>query len=233
MAAVLIGGCLGLLFGGHIPERMRQTVIAGMGLFIAALGVKLFLETQNAIVVLGSLLLGSILGEWWQIEDRLSSLGTFLEQNFTPKLENTSHGQSSNFVRGFLTASLIFCIGPIAILGAIQDGLTGNYQLLVIKSVLDGFSSLAFTSTLGIGVLFSVLPILIYQGSISLLAEQMQALMSEAMIAEMTAVGGVLLLGIAISSMLEIKTIRVGNFLPALFIAPLVVSILAAFGIQL
>jgi uncharacterized membrane protein YqgA involved in biofilm formation len=135
-------------------------------------------------------------------------------------------------VRGFLTASLVFCIGPMTILGSLQDGLKGDYSLLAIKAVLDGFASLAFASTLGVGVLFSVIVILIYQGSISLLAAQLSTIVTPAMMAEMTAAGGVLLLGIAISSLLEIKKIRVGNFLPALVIAPLIVAILAFFGIK-
>ncbi len=117
----------------------------------------------------------------------------------------------------------------MTILGSIQDGLTGDYSLLAIKAVLDGFAALAFASTLGVGVLFSALVILVYQGGISLLASQAQALISPAMMAEMTAVGGVLLLGIAISSLLELKTIRVGNFLPALLIAPIIVAILDYF----
>ena len=144
----------------------------------------------------------------------------------------SSNEKSSRFIRGFLTASLVYCIGPLAILGSIQDGLTGDYSLLAIKSVLDGFASLAFASSLGVGVLFSSLVILVYQGSLSLLAAQAQAVITPAMTNEMTAVGGILLVGIAISSLLEIKPIRVGNFLPALVVVPLIVAILAALGIN-
>jgi hypothetical protein len=141
--------------------------------------------------------------------------------------DNTNQG--SRFIRGFLTASLVFCVGPMTILGSIQDGLTGDYSLLAIKAVLDGFAALAFASTLGVGVLFSALVILVYQGGISLLASQAQALISPAMMTEMTAVGGVLLLGIAVSSLLELKAIRVGNFLPALLIGPIIVALLDYF----
>jgi len=137
--------------------------------------------------------------------------------------------QGSRFIRGFLTASLVFCVGPMTILGSIQDGLAGDYSLLAIKSVLDGFAALAFASTLGLGVLFSTLVILFYQGGISLLAAQAQALVTPEMMAEMTAVGGVLLLGISVSSLLELKPIRVGNFLPALIIAPIIVALLKFF----
>jgi uncharacterized membrane protein YqgA involved in biofilm formation len=159
----------------------------------------------------------------------LRNLGAFLERRFTRR--NREELQGSRFVLGFLTASLLFCVGPMTFLGSIQDGLSGNYQLLAIKSVLDGFAALAFASSLGVGVLFSSLVILIYQGGLSLLAAQAQAIMTPPMMTEMTAVGGLLLVGIAVSSLLEIKPIRVGNFLPALVVAPLVVAILKAFGV--
>jgi len=231
IATVLVGGTLGLLFGSRLPERLRKTVIAGLGLFVLAYGLYSFLETQNPLIVLGSILIGALLGEWWKIEEGLQNVGKWLESRFGGKQVDGSGAPSRNFVRGFLTASLVFCVGPMTILGSIQDGLKGDYSLLAIKSVLDGFAALAFASTLGAGVLFSVIVILFYQGGISLLAAQLSAVVTPAMMSEMTAVGGVLLLGIAISSMLEIKPIRVGNFLPALVIAPLVVAILAFLGV--
>jgi hypothetical protein len=224
-ATVLVGGLIGLFFGARLPDRMRSTLVSGLGLFTLAIGIQMFLNTQNIIIVLIALLVGAILGEWWQIEAALERLGERLQARFAT--DNT--GGSSNFVRGFLTASLVFCVGPLTILGSIQDGLTGDYSLLAIKATLDGFAALVFASTLGVGVLFSILVVLGFQGGISLLASQAQALFTEAMIAEMTAVGGILLLGIAISSLLELKPIRVGNFLPALAGAPLIVALLAAF----
>lgn len=228
IATVLLGGALGLLFGARLPERIRQTVVAGLGLFTLAIGLSLFTSTKNPIIVLISLLIGGVVGEWLNIEQALENLGAGLQKRFARKTK----GGSGRFVRGFLTASLVFCIGPMTILGSIQDGLTGDYQLLAIKSVLDGFAAMVFASSLGVGVLFSVLVILIYQGGLSLLASQAQAFVSPGMIAELSAVGGVLLLGIAISSLLEIKKIRVGNFLPALLFAPLLVAILTSFGIS-
>lgn len=228
MLTVLVGGTIGLLVGARLPDRVRQTVIAGLGLFTAAIGFKMFLDSENSIIVLISLLVGGILGEWWRIEDGLRNLGSFFERKFTRNSENK---EGSRFVQGFLTASLVFCVGPMTILGAIQDGLSGDYSLLAIKSVLDGFAAMAFASTLGVGVLFSIAVIFIYQGGISLLAAQAQALTTPAMMNEMNAVGGVLLIGIAISSLLEIKKIRVGNFLPALIIAPLIVALLTALNI--
>jgi uncharacterized protein len=243
IVTVLIGGTLGLFFGASLPDRLRQTVINGLGLFTAAYGLMIFLKTQNPLIVLGALLVGSLLGEWWQIEDRLRGLGAFLEKNVAQRFSRSTlqagvssgdldETRSNRFIRGFLTSSLLFCVGPMAILGSIQDGLTGDYSTLAIKSVLDGFASFAFASTLGLGVLFSSLVILAYQGGLSLTAAQAAAVITPRMMEEMTATGGVLMLAIAISSLLEIKPIRVGNFLPALLVAPLIVAVLAALGLE-
>ena len=223
IAAVLVGGTIGLFFGTRIPERFKSTVIAGMGLFTFAMGAQMFLETENPLIVLGALLTGALLGEWARIEDGIHNLGALLEKRFAR--DDSAQG-SARFVRGFLTASLLFCVGPMAILGSLQDGLTGNYELLAVKSVLDGFATVAFASTLGMGVMFSALVILVYQGGLSLLAGTLSPIINDAMMAEMTATGGVLLMGLALSSLLEIKQIRVGNFLPALAVAPLMVWIL-------
>jgi uncharacterized protein len=224
VATVLVGGTLGLLFGARLPESLKTTVISGMGLFTAAIGIQMFLKTGNPLIVLGALLIGALLGEWWRIEDRLQALGGWLEQRFA---RGETQDASGKFVRGFLTSSLLFCVGPLTILGSIQDGLRGDYSLLAVKSVLDGFAALAFSSTLGVGVLFSSLVILVYQGGLSLLAAQLNSIVTPAMLNEMTATGGVILNALAFSSLLEIKKIRSGNFLPALAIAPLLVWILA------
>lgn len=229
IATVIVGSVLGLLFGSKLPERIRETVIAGLGLFTFAVGIRLFIDStgvegENLLVPLISLLVGGILGEWWRVEERLRDIGARLEARFgggggVDRTEN-------RFVRGFLSASLLFCVGPMTIIGSIQDGLTGNYELLAIKSVLDGFASVALASTLGIGVLFSVLVVLTYQGGISLLAAQAQSFFTEVMLAEMTAVGGILLLSLAIGTLLEIRPIRSGNLLPALIVAPLLIALL-------
>jgi uncharacterized membrane protein YqgA involved in biofilm formation len=224
IAAILIGGTIGLFFGARIPERYKDTVIAGMGLFTAAMGLQMFLKSENQLIVLGALIIGALIGEWLKIEDRLQTFGQTLEQRFS---KDTETGAGSKFVRGFMVSSLLFSIGPMAILGSIQDGLTGDYNLLAVKSTLDGFASIAFASTLGIGVLFSSLITLIYQGGISLLAGQLSSIVTDPMMNEMTATGGVILVGLAISNLLEIKKIRVGNFLPALAVAPLIVWILS------
>ncbi len=226
VVAIVVGSLIGIFFGAKLPETLKATVVNGMGLFTAAIGLQMFFETQESLVVLGALIIGALLGEWWRIEDGIAALGVWLEKRFT----GNQAGTSSRFVRGFLAASLLYCTGPIAIMGSIQDGLNGDFQLLAVKSVLDGFISIAFASTLGIGVLFSILPVFVYQGGISLLAGTLSNVLSEAMMAEITATGGVILFGLALSSLLEIKKIRVGNFLPALLIAPIIVWALAFFG---
>ena len=225
IATVIIGGLIGLIFGARIPDKLKETVIAGMGLFVSAMGIQMFLKTENPLIVLGSLLIGTLLGEWMRIEDGLQNLGKILEQRFSKE----GADDSNKFVRGFLTASLLFCVGPMTILGSIQDGLTGDYNLLAVKSVLDGFASLAFASTLGVGVMFSTLVIFVFQGGISLFAGQLNAIVTPAMMNELTATGGVILLGLAMSSLLEIKKIRVGNMLPGLLVAPLIVWVLSLF----
>ncbi len=224
--AILIGGTVGLFFGSRIPERFKSTIIAGMGLFTVAMGMQMFFKSENQLIVLGAMILGTILGEWMGIEDRLQAFGLTLEKRFSSDDES---GAGSRFVRGFMVSSLLFCIGPMAILGSIQDGLTGDYNLLAVKSTLDGFASVAFASTLGIGVMFSSIIILVYQGGISLLAGLLSSIISDPMMNEMTATGGVILVGLGISNLLEIKKIRVGNFLPALAIAPLIVWVLGKF----
>lgn len=234
VVTVLIGGGLGAVFGARLPARVRATVLAGLGLFTVAFGVRLFLDSQSPLIVVASLLFGGLLGEWLKVEAGISRLGGWLESRFAKGQD----GGENRFVRGFLAASVLFCVGPLAILGSIQDGLTGDYELLAVKSVLDGFASLAFASTLGVGVLFSSLTVLAYQGSISLLAAQAEAILSEAMIAEMTATGGIIILGLGVSTLLELRSIRTGNLLPALLLAPLLVKIvtllapiLAVFGL--
>ncbi len=231
---VLIGGSLGTLLGHRLPERTRETVMHGLGLVTLVVGITMALKTQNVLLVLGSVLVGGILGEWWAIESKLEGIGKRLEQRFGDTTGDavSAAQERSTFIQGFVTASLVFCVGPMTILGAIQDGLTGDYQLLAIKSMLDGFASLAFASTLGVGVVFAALTVLVYQGALSLSAGLAQAILTDPMITEMTATGGVLIMGIALV-LLDLKRVRVGNFLPAIVIAPLVVAVLQALGIGL
>jgi len=220
VAAVLLGGGLGTVLGQRLPERVRQTVMHGLGLVTLVVGLRMALSTNNILIVMGSALLGGILGEWWHIEDGLQALGNQLEQSL-------AKGGKNSITQGFVTASLIFCVGPMTVLGSIRDGMVGDYSLLAIKSLLDGFSSLALASSLGIGVLFSAATVLVFQGGISLLARLAQFGMSDAMVTEMTATGGVIILGLGLI-LLDVKRIRVGSFLPGIFIAPLLVAILTA-----
>jgi uncharacterized membrane protein YqgA involved in biofilm formation len=223
-AAIIVGGLLGTRFGKLLKDKSREIIVIGLGLFTIALSISMFLESNNALIVLGGILIGGLLGEFLKIEDRVNQLGERLESRFNNK---TPAGPKGNFVRGFMTSSVLFCAGPVAILGAIQDGLTGDFQLLAIKSVMDGFAAFALASTLGPGVLFSALIVFLYQGFFSLLAVQLQGVMTPEMIAEFTATGGVILIGLAISSLLEIKPIRAGNFLPGLVVSPLIVYLLS------
>jgi len=222
--SIVGGGLLGLLLGSKLKDQLKQSVVNGLGLFTLLYAISLFMKTQNALIALGSVVIGILLGEWWRIEDGLEWVGIKLEAKFNKP--NGADG-SAKFIKGFLTSTLLFCIGPMAILGSIQDGLTGDFNTLLIKSVLDGFTAMAFASTLGVGVLFSALPVLLYQGVITVLAQQVQKIATPEMMNELTATGGVILAGLAISNILGIKKMRTGNFLPALIIAPLIVFILS------
>jgi len=235
VATVLVGSVLGTVLGNRLPEKIRETVVHGLGLTTLVIGLSLALKTQNILIALASILLGGISGELLDIEAALERLGRWLEARSSrlklPGSAATADATSrtANFVRGFLTASLLFCVGPMTIMGSIQDGLTGDFTLLAIKSTMDGFAALAFASSLGWGVAFSALTVLFYQGGITLGAGWLKAALTDPMINEMTAVGGILMLGIGLG-LLEIKRIRVGNLLPALFIAPLIVALAAWLG---
>lgn len=257
VAAILAGAGLGVLAGGRLPERVRQTVLHCLGLFIVVLGVNAAFEAFSGplpdslgrgavLVVLGALLVGGIAGEMLDLDGRLNRLGERLQARVVrdPAPALTAGGQpcdpvdaeldlpdeasgqpvASRFAEGFVLASLVFCVGPLAILGPIADGLTGDFQLLAVKAVLDGFAALAFASALGVGVAFSALPVLLLQGSIALAAARLSGVVDDPMMAAMTAVGGLLVLGIGLR-LLDLVHIRLANLVPALFIAPLVVAL--------
>ena len=158
VTAIVVGGLLGILLGRRLSDNLKNTVIAGMGLFTTAVGFEMFLKTENPLIVLGAIIFGALLGEWWKIEEKIQSQGIWLEK----RVAGESVGGSSYFIHGFLSASILFCTGPMAVLGSISDGLRGDFLTLSIKSVLDGFISIAFASTLGMGVTFSALPVLAY-----------------------------------------------------------------------
>ncbi len=210
--AIVAGSLVGLLFKNGIPDRYNQTVMQAVGLAVLLVGLKTAIVSDDLLVIIISLALGALSGEWVGIEDRLNRLGKFLESRF-------SKG-SGGFAQGFVTASLIYCVGSMAIVGALESGLSGNHATLFAKSCLDGIVSVILSSSLGLGVLFSAVPVLLYQGAITLMASVLKPLLVPAVIAQMSGVGGLLILGIGMN-MLRDKKIKVGNMLPAIFI-PLV-----------
>jgi uncharacterized membrane protein YqgA involved in biofilm formation len=227
---VLLGAAVGVLLGARFPERIRQTVMAGLGIMTLIVGVSMAIP-GNALVVLFSLLVGGILGEVLELDGKLNALGRVLEARFARQSD------AGNFTKGFVTASLVFCVGPMTILGSIQDGLLGDYRLLAIKSLLDMFAGLAFASTLGIGVGFAAITVLIVQGGIALAAMLVGASLGVVTpetpwIVQMTATGGAVIIGISLL-LLDLKKIRIANFVPAILIAPLIQVALEYFKIQL
>ncbi|MGM0940032.1 MAG: DUF554 domain-containing protein [Bacillota bacterium] len=209
---IIIGSLFGLLFT-KIPERYKETVMQGIGLAVMIIGVQMALSTELIIIVLLSLLTGAILGELLNLEVRLNSLGTWIGSKFTTKSSDFSVSQ------GFVTASLIFVIGAMSVIGALDSGIRGDHEVLITKGILDGFVALVLTTTLGFGVILSVIPVVLYQGTIALLAKQIEQILPESflngMITELTAVGGVLILAIGFN-LLKITSIRIGNLLPAI-----------------
>jgi len=204
--AIIIGGGLGLLFRKGFPERIAQTTLQVLGLFTLVVGLGMAIQGQELIMVLISLALGAGLGEWIDIEGRLDRFGGWLEE----RLNLTEKGPA----KGFIYASLIFCVGSMAIVGSITDGLKGDHSILVTKAMMDGIISVPFAASMGIGVLGSAVPILLYQGSLTLLASKIQFFFTPAMVRELTSVGGVIVMGIGIN-ILGLQKVRVGNFIPA------------------
>ena len=230
VAAIITGSLVGLLAGKRIPETVKKTLVSVLGLFTLAYGVLIFGQTENTLIPLFAMVVGTIIGELLKIEEGLNGLGEHIQTRLA-SLNPRITGESQQFITGFVSASLLFCIGAMAILGSIQDGISGNFEMLAIKSLLDGIASIAFASSLGIGVMFSTVIVLIYQGGISLLSGLIGQGFGDAVIAEMTATGGIILVAIAISNLLQIKKIRTGSLLPALFLAVLIVLALNALGI--
>lgn len=236
VGAVVLAGTLGALLGDRLPTKIRETTIAGLGLVTLLIGIQFALKTENLLIVLGSISVGGIIGELIGLDEKLQLLGAWLErqvgaltQRFGGKGVAGSGRAAGDFTRGFVTASLVFCVGPFAIIGSLQDGLSGDYSALAVKSMLDGFASLAFAASFGVGVVFSALVVFFYQGFLTVGAGWLKDLLTEPMITEMTATGGLLIIGISLG-LLQLKTIRVTNFMPAIALAPLAVAALAAFS---
>jgi len=205
--AILIGGALGLLFRKRFPERIAQTTLQVLGLFTLVIGLSMAIQGSALILVLVSLAAGAILGEWINIEGRLERLGVWLEKKL--------HITEGSPAKGFIYASLLFCVGSMAIVGSITDGLKGDHSILITKAMMDGIISIPFAAGMGYGVLGSSVPVLIYQGSLTLLAWKLQSIFAPEIVRELTSVGGVIVMGIGIN-ILGLKKIRVGNWIPAL-----------------
>ena len=211
--AVIGGAGIGMALKKGIPERYHQTIMQGLGLAVLLIGLQMALKTQNILVVVISMASGAVIGELLDIDSRLQSFGNKLSGRL-----GDSHG---NIAEAFMTASLVFCVGAMAVVGSIQEGLTGDTGTLYAKSLLDGITATVLASGLGAGVALSSLPILAYQGSITLLAEMFSGLLSDAAVRELTAVGGLLIIGIGLM-MLEIKKVKVANLLPSIPVAVLI-----------
>ncbi|WP_284140657.1 MULTISPECIES: DUF554 domain-containing protein [unclassified Virgibacillus] len=224
-AFIIIGSLLGLFFT-KIPEKYKQTVMHGIGLTVILIGMQMAFATDSIIIVLISLLTGALLGEFLQVEEGLNRLGTWIGSKFTTKNQNITVTQ------GFVTASLIFVIGAMAVIGALDSGLRGDHEVLITKGVIDGFTALVLTTTLGFGVIFSVIPVVLYQGGIALLATQIESWFPETflngLIVELTAVGGLLIVAIGLN-LLKIVSIRVGNLLPSILTVGLVYAMYQLF----
>lgn len=218
---VVVGGVIGTTIGDRLPNRVRQTLLHGIGLTVVLIGLQNALTTHNVLIVLVSIVLGGLLGELLDLDAALLRLGKALERRLAPQPDALPKGaRSRDFSRGLVTASLVFCVGPMTILGSIQDGLTGDYRTLAVKSVLDGVAGLAFAASMGIGVAFSAITVLAYQGTLTLAATWLKQFLTDPMITAMTATGGLLIFAIGLAQ-LEVAQIRVANFLPALVFAPL------------
>ncbi|MBF6589745.1 MAG: DUF554 domain-containing protein [Ktedonobacterales bacterium] len=218
---VMVGGVLGTIVGNRLPERIHESLFGVLGLFVVLIGLLDAIATRNALIVLGSLLIGTMLGEIVNIDRGLQRLGDWVQR----RVARTG----STVSEAFVTSSLVFCVGPLSILGALDNGLRGDTTKLAIKSVLDGFSALAFSAALGWGVLLSVVVILVYQGGLSLGAHVLAPALgaNPTAIIELTATGGLILVAIGLK-LLKVRDLRVANFLPALAIAPLLVAAVAA-----
>ncbi|MBC7106744.1 MAG: DUF554 domain-containing protein [Firmicutes bacterium] len=214
VAAIAAGSFLGVVARKGIPSGVRDTVMQGVGLAVLLIGFKMAWETRNPLIVVGSLALGGAAGELLALEERLDRAGRWLEAR-------VAGAGTGEVARAFVTATLVFCVGAMAIMGAIEDGLGGVPHILYTKAILDGVTSVVFGSALGIGVLFSALPVLVYQGGLTLAARVVGGILTPPVVAELTAAGGLIIVGIGIN-LLGLARIRTGNLLPAIVFAALI-----------
>ncbi len=217
---VLAGGGLGLLIGDKIPDRVRVIIVQVIGLVTLAIGLRDVMNTDNMVFPLVGMVIGAIIGELLRIEDRLASLGEFLRRRFA------KNAGESKFVNGFVTATLLFCIGPLTILGAIEDASGKTPQLYIIKGTLDGFMTIIFSALYGVGALFSAASVFVVQGTLTVFGASLDSLLDDRMRLELFAAGGLAVMAIGIN-LLEIKKIRLGSLLPGLILTPILVWIFA------
>lgn len=222
--AIIAGSLLGLFFSKGIPDNYKEIILSAIGLSVILIGIKSALVSDSLMIIIFSLIIGALIGEGLKIEKKIEDLGTFLKRKIASK-----SGDTSSFARGFVTATLVFCVGSMAIIGSLESGLTGNHQILFAKSLIDGVVSIVFASTMGLGVLFSSVMVFLYQGMITLTAVFMKSFLVPETIAQMTSVGGLLIVAIGFN-MLKITTIRVGNIIPAIFLPLLYFSIRQLFS---
>lgn len=216
--AILLGGMAGVAFRSRLSERYIAITFQGLGLFTLVLGMQMAFMTQSVLIMVFSIVIGSLLGEWMDLDRRLNRVADWTRSRI--------HSDNERFTEGFVAAFLLFCVGSMAILGAIEEG-TGNYpRLFITKSLMDLMASAAMGASLGIGVVFSAVPVLLYQGGLTLLAEAARRIMSPQVINEVSAVGGLMMLGIGLG-ILEIKSVRVVNMLPALLIVVALATLFA------
>ncbi|MFZ4724660.1 MAG: DUF554 domain-containing protein [Paludibacter sp.] len=211
-AAVIVGGIIGLVFKKNMPERVKSIYFQAIGLFTIAIGISMVYTMEHILIVVSSLAIGSLLGEWWNLETGAERLSEFLKKKFRIG--------SEKFSEGLITAFLLYCIGSMTILGAIQEGTGGSSDLLFTKSLMDGFSSILLASAFGVGVIVSAIPLIIFQGGITLLAMYASSFFTPDIILGLTSVGGILLIGLGIN-ILEIKKLRIMNMLPSLIVVAL------------
>jgi uncharacterized membrane protein YqgA involved in biofilm formation len=209
VAAIIAGSLAGLLFKGRISEKYNKTIIQSLSLGVILIGLKSAFQCDDFILIIISLAIGSLIGEICKIEHCLENTGEWIEKKFSKK--------SEGFAAGFVTTTLLYCVGAMAIVGSLESGLTGNHNTLFAKSTLDGIAAIIFSSTMGIGVLFSSVSVLLYQGAITLAAGYIKPFLIPEVIAQMSSVGGLLIVGLGIN-MLGTHKIKVGNMLPAVFI---------------
>lgn len=213
VALILLGSVIGLVFRGKISERLTRAITCALGLCVLLIGIDAALETNNTLCVIVCMVIGTLLGEWIDIEGKMDKVGNAL------KAKVASKGENARFSEGFVNASVLYCVGAMAINGSLAAGLKGDWSILVSKGVIDGVTSITFAATMGTGVLFSVIPLFLYQGGLTLLASVIGPYLSDALVAEMSAVGGVIIIGIAINMLaLGKERVRVGNMLPAIFL---------------